>query len=107
MSTPPHVSVIIPAFNAAHTITGTLRSVAGQSLGMENLELIIVNDGSTDQTGPVAEAFLRETSVLWRVIDIHNSGPSRARNIGLREATGEWIQLPHAGQYCGPGLGRN
>jgi cellulose synthase/poly-beta-1,6-N-acetylglucosamine synthase-like glycosyltransferase len=84
----PLVSVVVPAWNAELTIEQTLRSVASQTY--RNLEILIVDDGSTDQTAAVAEQFCA-AEPRGRLIRKENGGVASARNRGIAEAKGEWI----------------
>lgn len=77
------LSVIMPAYNAAEYISHSVRSVLGQSF--EDLELIVVNDGSKDNTAEVLEAIGREDARL-RLFSVPNGGPAKARNIGIEAA---------------------
>jgi glycosyltransferase involved in cell wall biosynthesis len=81
----PHVSVIIPAYNAEAFIANTLRSVLDQTY--RDLEVIVVDDGSTDGTLEVLGQFERQVRVHAQA----NGGVARARNAGVRLATGSWI----------------
>jgi len=80
----PLVSVVIPCFNQAKYLTGTLGSVLTQD--WPSMECIVVDDGSTDDTAAVA-ASLGATRVVRQI----NQGLSRARNAGLAAATGEYV----------------
>lgn len=80
------ISVIIPAYNAAQTITETIASVRQQTI--DDWELIVVNDGSTDDTLEVLKTI--QDSRLT-IISMANSGVAQARNLGLSRATGEYI----------------
>src|SRR6266446_3707107 len=102
MKISPCVSVVIPAFNAADTIADALKSVLDQSLGGDKLELVLVNDGSTDETRSVSEAVLRKSDIPWRIIDLPNSGPSAARNAGVQVARSGWIQFLDADDLLAP-----
>ncbi len=82
------VSVIIPAFNAAKTLPATLRSAAAQSYA--NIELLIVDDGSTDETAEIARSFCR-SEPRARLISQSNAGVAAARNVGMSHATGAWV----------------
>ncbi len=82
----PRVSVIVPAWNAAHSIGATLRSVLAQT--EPSWEAIVVDDGSTDGTAEVVERFGAEHVRLFRQ---ENLGQGAARNRGLAEAQGEFI----------------
>lgn len=84
------VSVITPCYNFGHLISATIESVRQQSYS--NWEMIIVDDGSTDNT----EAVVREYAVSdprIRYFRQQNAGPSAARNLALREANGDFIQF--------------
>lgn len=79
------ISVVIPAYNAQPFISATLKSVLSQTCPV--LEIIVVDDGSTDDTVRIA------ASVGVTVIQQANSGPAVARNIGVTAARGDWIAL--------------
>jgi glycosyltransferase involved in cell wall biosynthesis len=84
----PLVSVIVPAFNAEATIGETLQSIAEQSYG--HLEILVIDDGSTDRTAAIAAEFCR-SDLRARLISKPNSGVASARNRGLQEANGDWV----------------
>ncbi|RBP40582.1 glycosyltransferase involved in cell wall biosynthesis [Roseimicrobium gellanilyticum] len=84
----PLVSVVIPAYNAGRTIVETLNSVLRQSY--ENLEIIVVDDGSTDGTCKLVRA-LAERDARIRVICQRKSGVALARNAGITAARGVYI----------------
>lgn len=84
----PLVSAIIPAFNAAKTIEETLRSVRAQT--HRNLEILVVDDGSTDETVRIAEAHAAEDSRL-RIIRQPNGGVAAARNTGVLNANAAFV----------------
>jgi len=79
-----HVSAVIPAYNAAAFISETIQSILQQTA--EVAEIIVVDDGSSDQTAEVAAAFPR-TRVIRRL----NGGQAAARNTGIQAASGQWI----------------
>lgn len=93
------VSVVIPVFNGAAHLRATIESVLAQK-GVDAVEIIVVDDGSTDDSVNVATRFGSQITL----IRTDNRGPSRARNIGLDAAHGQYIQfldaddvlLPHA-----------
>ena len=93
------VSVIVPAYNAEPFIARTLQSALGQTY--EALEVIIVDDGSTDSTGEVARAFAQGDKRV-RVISIPNGGVAKARNIGISEAAGELLAFLDADDLWHP-----
>jgi glycosyltransferase involved in cell wall biosynthesis len=85
----PSVSVIIPTYNYARFLTEAAESVLGQTFS--DLELIIVDDGSTDNTVDVVRPYLSDDRVHY--IHQENRGLSAARNRGIRESRGEFIAL--------------
>lgn len=80
------VSVVIPAYNAARTIQPTLRSVLGQTV--DDLEVIVVDDGSTDDTAGAVNTL---ADPRLRVLRQDNAGHAAARNTGIGEARGKWV----------------
>ena len=84
----PAVSVIVPAYNAAATIGETLRSVSAQTC--EGLEIIVIDDGSTDETADIVAEYARSEPRL-RLIRQANAGVAAARNVALENATAEYI----------------
>lgn len=93
----PAVSVVIPVFNGAAFVTRAIQSVLGQTL--TDLELIVVDDGSTDDTAAVVRAI--KDSRLQYVYQ-PNQGPSVARNNGIRRAIGDWIAFLDSDDYWLP-----
>jgi GT2 family glycosyltransferase len=79
------ISVVIPAFNASRLLPATLESVLNQTLSAA--EILVIDDGSTDNTAEVAEAFGSPVRVIRRP----NSRQAASRNLGAAEATSEWI----------------
>jgi glycosyltransferase involved in cell wall biosynthesis len=89
-SRPPAVTVITPAYNAARYLAETAGSVLGQTFS--DFELVIVDDGSTDETLTEARR-LAATDGRIRVVSTPNGGPASARNVALRAARGQFIAL--------------
>lgn len=86
----PLVSVIIPMFNSENTIISTLKSVFNQTY--ENLELIIIDDGSTDESVDTVRNFLvNKVKFPFVLFKQKNKGPSSARNKGVELAKGKYI----------------
>lgn len=81
----PHVSVVVPVYNAQQTISHAIQSLLSQSYGGD-IEIIVVDDGSTDKTPQVVRSF-RE--VLY--VRQENAGPATARNRGAADSKGEFI----------------
>lgn len=89
-------SVIIPAYNAEDTIRRCLDSLLNQP--HENAELIIVNDGSTDTTGEICREYASRHGCI-RYFEKENGGVASARNLGLDNATGEYILFVDSDDY--------
>ena len=86
------ISIIIPCYNVEKYIVRCLKSVEEQTFGIENLEIILVNDASTDNTISYLRAFEDRYIESVLLIDFKvNRGLSAARNAGLRMATGEYV----------------
>ena len=81
----PTVSIIIPCYNQAHYLGQTIESALKQSYSC--VEVIVVNDGSTDNTALVASRFLSQIGYVEQT----NAGLSAARNSGLERATGDYV----------------
>jgi glycosyltransferase involved in cell wall biosynthesis len=84
----PCVSIIIPVYNPGNYLTACLESVIHQT--MKDIEIICINDGSTDQSKEILREYaeLDDRIVL---VDMPNGGPSRARNYGIETANGKYI----------------
>jgi glycosyltransferase involved in cell wall biosynthesis len=87
----PFISIVIPAYNAEKFILKTLDSVLAQSY--KNYELIVVDDGSIDNTSDVVREFLKKHDLRGRCIQQQNKKIAGARNTGILAATGDWIAL--------------
>lgn len=88
MNKDPLISLIIPCYNAQQTLEKCLDSTIQQSYG--NLEIIIIDDGSTDETSKIYGYFQSKDERI-KVFKQENSGVSKARNKGVAEATGEFV----------------
>lgn len=88
------ISVVVPLYNAEDTIKKTIQSVIAQSLS-DSLEVIIVNDGSTDSSEKVIRNIIKSNSTnrTIKLINKENGGVSSARNRGIIESSGDWIAL--------------
>ena len=91
----PRITVVIPAYNAADFIAETVESVLAQTVPVE---IIVVDDGSKDETAAVVEGLGSGV----RLIRQPNGGVSSARNHGLREASGEYICFFDADDWMAP-----
>ncbi|MEJ8598867.1 glycosyltransferase family 2 protein [Riemerella anatipestifer] len=81
------ISVVVPVYNASQYIGNCIESIIAQSY--KNWELLIVNDGSTDETEYVLEAYLDNEKIKY--FKQSNLGVSFARNFGISQAKGEFI----------------
>lgn len=95
----PLVSVVIPAYNAANTIAATIGSVRRQTY--TSIEILVVDDGSTDRTRCIVKAIAAEEPRL-RIIGQQNAGVARARNRAIAEAQGDWIAFIDADDIWHP-----
>jgi len=84
----PSVSVIVPVYNVEPFVTQCLESLVGQSL--DNMEILVVDDGSTDGTPDIIKSFANRYGSV-RVFTQENHGLSAARNLGMSAAQGEFI----------------
>lgn len=86
-------------YNAQSHLARCLSSIRAQTY--QNLEIIVLNDGSKDQSLPVCEEFRKKDSRII-LVDKANSGVSDTRNLGLKLATGEYIQFVDSDDYIDP-----
>lgn len=101
MPTEPLVSVIVPVYNVVEYLPLCLRSISEQTY--RNLEIILVDDGSTDGSGAICDEFALNDSRA-KVIHQPNSGLWAARNAGHEAANGEYLFFPDADDYFSPDL---
>ena len=95
--TAPLITVIIPAFNAQASIERAVKSVLDQTYGF--IELIVVNDCSSDNTPLLLQNLKKEAENLRVIDNKFNKGVAAARNQGIDAATGEWITFLDADDY--------
>lgn len=88
------MSVISPMYNVGRYLPDYFASLEAQSCGFESLEVILVDDGSTDDTGDLARAFAAKHPANVRYVRQENGGQASARNAGLALATGSWVTFP-------------
>ena len=97
------VSVIIPMYNAAHTIVRCLDSVINQTFRDTTYEIIIINDGSEDNSLEIVTGYIekhrKKENYQFVLIDQFNSGVSIARNTGLKLSKGEYISFLDSDDY--------
>jgi glycosyltransferase involved in cell wall biosynthesis len=89
------VSIIVPIFNTAEYVEECIQSILSQSY--KNIELILVNDGSTDGSGEICKKYECLPNVQY--IEIENAGVQVARKKGVEVSTGEWIMFVDSDDY--------
>lgn len=99
MNNYPLISVIIPCYNAERTLARCLGSVVQQSYGQ--LEIVLIDDGSTDGSSDIYKNFHHSDSRI-KIIRQDNSGVSRARNKGVKIATGDYICFVDSDDWVEP-----
>ena len=84
----PTVSIIIPIYNKEKYLNNCISSIKNQSL--KDIEVICVDDGSTDNSLSTLKSYTSDDS-RFKIIKQENRGPGLARNVGLENATGEYV----------------
>ncbi len=94
-------SVVIAAYNSDLWISKTINSLINQTLDFEkNIQIIIVNDASTDKTGQICQGFkAKYPKNIKYIVNEKNLGPSATRNIGLKQASGKYINFLDSDDY--------
>ena len=82
------VSIVVPAYNAELYLDACLRSIVSQSY--RNLQIIVVDDGSLDDTPEICDSWVKKDSRI-EVLHRPNKGQTAARNLGFSLAKGEWV----------------
>lgn len=97
----PRVSVIIPVFNSEEYLEQCVQSILDQEL--QSLEVILVDDGSDDKSVQIAKSFQEKDSRI-RLLELDHVGAGVARNRGLAEAKGEYIQFLDSDDWAAPSM---
>ena len=90
------ISIVIPVYNVQDYIKKCLDSILSQTFS--DLEIILVDDGSTDLSGRICD-YYSENDKRIKVIHTANGGQSEARNVGIKNATSEWITFIDSDDY--------
>lgn len=86
------ISVIVPVYNTGKYLKKCVDSILNQTIGFNNIELIIVNDGSSDDSDSVIKEIINKNNKI-KYFSKENGGQGSARNLGLKHATGEYISF--------------
>ncbi|KAF2419962.1 CDP-glycerol glycerophosphotransferase family protein [Microbacterium sp. B35-30] len=95
-------TVISPMYNVARYLGEYFSSLESQTYGIENLEIVLVDDGSDDDTHATALQFAARHPDTVTVLTQENGGQASARNLGLSVATGEWVTFPDPDDVLAP-----
>ncbi len=103
----PKISVIVPVYQTEKYIERCLNTILNQT--MKDLEIILVNDGSTDNSEAVIKQWIRnnEGKVKIQYLKKENGGLSDARNYGVKQATGKYLSFLDSDDYISPNLYEN
>ncbi len=93
------ISVIVPVYNVSAYLPECLDSILSQDY--EKLEVILIDDGSTDDSGAICDAYAQRDSRI-RVIHQKNGGAAAAKNAGLRAAAGEYLSFADSDDFLEP-----
>jgi CDP-glycerol glycerophosphotransferase len=96
---PPRISVVVPVYNVEPYLAECLESLAGQTV--RDLEVIMVDDGSKDRSGEIAQGFA-DRDERFRLVTQPNGGLGNARNNGIKHATGEFLAFVDSDDYLAP-----
>ena len=95
----PLVSIIVPVYNVQNSVARCLESICAQT--WKDIEVILVNDGSRDESFSICEQF-REKDPRIVLVDKSNSGVSETRNCGMSLAKGKYVQFVDSDDYLDP-----
>lgn len=85
------ISVVIPIYNVSKYLEETILSIVNQSIGIKNIELLLINDGSTDDSEKICLKYQELYKDNIKYIYKENSGVSETRNLGIEKSTGEYL----------------
>ncbi|MGO2035135.1 MAG: glycosyltransferase family 2 protein [Brevibacterium sp.] len=98
----PEVTIVIPAYNSEAYAEKCLQSIAMQSQGRRRTEVIVVDDGSTDDTAGLTRTLMKRFRLRGTVLTQLNTGsPAAGRNVGLDESKGKWVYFVDVDDYLG------
>lgn len=92
-------SVILSVYNVAPYIREAMNCLIAQDYGFEKIQIILVDDGSTDDSGRICDSFAQQYPNNVRVFHKENNGQSSARNLGMKYASGQWVNFLDPDDY--------
>lgn len=97
------LSIVIPVYNVEQYVAKCLDSCVNQDLPLDEYEIIVVNDGTPDNSVQIVEEYMQEYSNI-RIVNRENGGLSAARNTGLKEAKGEYVWFVDSDDWIEPNV---
>jgi poly(ribitol-phosphate) beta-N-acetylglucosaminyltransferase len=97
----PVVSVVVPVWNVERFLRQCLDSVIGQSIGLDRVEVVAVDDGSTDSSGAILDEYAARFPQVKAIHEPNSGGPGRPRNVGIDHASGTYVFFLDADDYLG------
>lgn len=94
------VSIVVPVYNAEENLSFCLDSILNQTY--KNIQIVVVNDGSTDSSADIIERYKEKYPDIFKVIIKENSGVSDTRNLGIKEADGYYLMFSDNDDYMEP-----
>ncbi len=99
----PVLSVIVPCYNVEAYVERCIQSILHQTIGLDKMEILLVNDASTDHTLDILKNYEKQYPQNIHVIDLEqNAGPSHARNVGIKHASTEYIAFVDSDDWIQP-----
>lgn len=98
------LSIVVPVYNVSKYLVKCLDSLLSQDLPLNEYEIIVVDDGSTDDSGMLADEYAKKHPKFIKVIHQENRGLSGARNSGIKIAKGKYIQFVDSDDYLEPNV---
>lgn len=102
--TEQRVSLVCAVYGVERYLSRFFASLDAQDLPHERLQVVLVLDGACDDSPALCREWAQQTDIAVQVVEVSNGGQGRARNIGIREATGEWIGFPDPDDVLEPGF---
>ncbi|QPL06065.1 MULTISPECIES: glycosyltransferase family 2 protein [Actinomyces] len=102
--TEPRVSLVCAVYGVERYLPRFFASLDAQDLPHERLQVVLVLDGACDNSPAICREWAKQTDIAVQVVEVGNGGQGRARNIGIREARGEWIGFPDPDDVLEPGF---